>query len=98
MFETQGATRNRTRDLPKKGFITSSDHWTIKMCIDQSKVDHVTANLDATTAEKGMLTCSPALGCYNLRSRSTAVHAGLDDAQDVRRVLESRPVLGALIQ
>ena len=30
MFETQGGTRNRTRDLPKKGsaFITSSDHWT----------------------------------------------------------------------
>ena len=30
MFETQGRTRNRTRDLPKKGsaFITSSDHWT----------------------------------------------------------------------
>ena len=31
MFETQGVTRNRTRDLAKKGsaFITSSDHWTI---------------------------------------------------------------------
>ena len=31
MFETQGGTRNRTRDLPKKGsaFITSSDHWTV---------------------------------------------------------------------
>ena len=30
MFETQGRTRNRARDLPKKGsaFITSSDHWT----------------------------------------------------------------------
>ena len=30
MFETQGGTRNRTRDLPKKGsaFILSSDHWT----------------------------------------------------------------------
>ena len=30
MFETQGGTRNQTRDLPKKGsaFITSSDHWT----------------------------------------------------------------------
>ena len=30
MFETHGGTRNRTRDLPKKGsaFITSSDHWT----------------------------------------------------------------------
>ena len=30
MFETQGGTRNRTRDLPKEGsaFITSSDHWT----------------------------------------------------------------------
>ena len=30
MFETQGGTRNRTRDLPRKGsaFITSSDHWT----------------------------------------------------------------------
>ena len=30
VFETQGGTRNRTRDLPKKGsaFITSSDHWT----------------------------------------------------------------------
>ena len=29
MFGTQGRTRNRTRDLPKKGsaFITSSDHW-----------------------------------------------------------------------
>ena len=29
MFETQGGTRNRTQDLPKKGsaFITSSDHW-----------------------------------------------------------------------
>ena len=34
MFETQGGTRNRTRDLPKKGsaFITSSDHWTA-MCV-----------------------------------------------------------------
>ena len=32
VFETQGGTRNRTRDLPKKGsaFIMSSDHWTIK--------------------------------------------------------------------
>ena len=31
MFETQGGTRNRTRDLPKKGsaFVTSSDHWTL---------------------------------------------------------------------
>ena len=31
MFETQGGTRNRTRDLPKKGsaFILSSDHWTL---------------------------------------------------------------------
>ena len=31
MFETQGGTQNRTRDLQKKGsaFITSSDHWTI---------------------------------------------------------------------
>ena len=31
MFETRGGTRNRTRDLPKKGsaFITSSDHWTM---------------------------------------------------------------------
>ena len=30
MFETQGGTRNRTRDLPKKGsaFILSSDHRT----------------------------------------------------------------------
>ena len=30
MFETQGGTRKRTRDLPKKGsaFILSSDHWT----------------------------------------------------------------------
>ena len=30
VFETQGRTRNRTRDLPKKGsaFILSSDHWT----------------------------------------------------------------------
>ena len=30
MFETQGGTRNRARDLPKKGsaFILSSDHWT----------------------------------------------------------------------
>ena len=30
MFETQGRTRNRTRDFPKKGsaFILSSDHWT----------------------------------------------------------------------
>ena len=30
MFETQGRTRIRARDLPKKGsaFITSSDHWT----------------------------------------------------------------------
>ena len=30
MFETQGRTRNLTRDLPKKGsaFILSSDHWT----------------------------------------------------------------------
>ena len=29
MFETHGGTRNRTRDLPKKGsaFVTSSDHW-----------------------------------------------------------------------
>ena len=29
MFETQERTRNRTRDLPKKGsaFILSSDHW-----------------------------------------------------------------------
>ena len=27
----RGGTRNRTRDLPKKGsaFITSSDHWTL---------------------------------------------------------------------
>ena len=33
MFETQGGTRNRARDLLKKGsaFITSSDHWT-DMC------------------------------------------------------------------
>ena len=30
MFKTQVRTRNRTRDLPKKGsaFILSSDHWT----------------------------------------------------------------------
>ena len=30
----RGGTRNRTRDLPKKGsaFITSSDHWTNLMC------------------------------------------------------------------
>ena len=30
MLETQGGTRNRTRDLPKKGsaFVTSSDDWT----------------------------------------------------------------------
>ena len=30
MFETQGGTRNRARDLPKKGsaFILSSNHWT----------------------------------------------------------------------
>ena len=30
MFEIQGGTRNRTRDLPKKGsaFVTSSDRWT----------------------------------------------------------------------
>ena len=29
VFETQGGTRNRTRDLPRKGsaFILSSDHW-----------------------------------------------------------------------
>ena len=36
MFETQGRTRNRTRDLPKKGsaFILSSDHWTKpRMCV-----------------------------------------------------------------
>ena len=31
MFETQGGTRNQTRDLLTKGsaFITSSDHWTM---------------------------------------------------------------------
>ena len=30
MFETQGGTRTRTQDLPKKGpfFIPSSDNWT----------------------------------------------------------------------
>ena len=30
MFETQGGTRNRARDLTKKvsAFITSPDHWT----------------------------------------------------------------------
>ena len=35
MFETQGGTRNRTRNLPKKGsaFITSSDHWTRVLCV-----------------------------------------------------------------
>ena len=33
-YETQGGTRNRTRDLPKRGsaFITSSDHWTKIAC------------------------------------------------------------------
>ena len=43
VFETQGGTRNRTRDpaetLPKKGsaFILSSDHWTY-LC---SEAEHV---------------------------------------------------------
>ena len=34
MFETQGGTRKRTRDLPRKGsaYILSSDHWTMFKC------------------------------------------------------------------
>ena len=41
MFETQGGTRNRTRDLPKKGsaFITSSDHWTVCVRIRRGSYD-----------------------------------------------------------
>ena len=41
MFETQGGTRNRTQDLPKKGsaFITSSDHWTI-YCVLTRQFEH----------------------------------------------------------
>ena len=35
MFETQGGTRNRTRDLQKKAsaFILSSDHWTLLIAV-----------------------------------------------------------------
>ena len=35
-----GGTRNRTRDLPKKGsaFILSSDHWTLRLCRLLSRV------------------------------------------------------------
>ena len=49
MFETQGGTRNRTRDRPKKGsaFITSSDHWTL-MC---TSVVHGTAGV--TSGSRG---------------------------------------------
>ena len=55
MFETQGGTQNRTRDLPKKGsaFITSSDHWTeLDVDIDVSDA-HVRAGLRTQAAVQG---------------------------------------------
>ena len=39
MFKTEVRTRNRTRDLPKKGsaFILCSDHWTyVPQCLSAS--------------------------------------------------------------
>ena len=63
MFETQGRTRNRTRDLPKKGsaFILSSDHWTSVQRSDEQYGDATIGNtVQVSTQDAGARqgTCS----------------------------------------
>ena len=75
MFETQGGTRNRTRDLPKKGsaFITSSDHWTCapasSPCLCSSELSPAWALVKSWLLQSNPEQCfyflalSPADGC-----------------------------------
>ena len=84
MFETQGRTRNRTRDLPKKGsaFILSSDHRTN----DGVFIEHSSESLPTWPPGRGETGCnSSACNSKNLRTlpaiayieRFTAVAGGM---------------------
>ena len=60
MFETQGGTRNRTQDLPKKGpaFITSSDHWTESVLAESGCLPHEqVCSREGSTSRVGGLRC-----------------------------------------
>ena len=60
MFETQGGTRNRTQDLPKKGpaFITSSDHWTESVLAESGCLPHEqVCSREGSTIRVGGLRC-----------------------------------------
>ena len=60
MFETQGGTRNRSRDLQKNGsaFILCSDHWT--MCL----FDELLCLLRGCIAESELGLISLCLHCF----------------------------------